>query len=95
MRGEWGEAYLYVPGEPTAAPSVSPPAHRRPHCTVWHEVPLRPADQYTSPPNTWHWFHAGAQGAVVWSLSSKVTDAQDELSDPAIVRKTLILDGGG
>ena len=33
FRGQWGEAYLYVPGEPTPDAKVHPPAHRRPHCT--------------------------------------------------------------
>lgn len=92
FRGQWGEAYLYVPGEPTAAPRASPPAHRRAYCTVWHEIVLRPGDQYTSPPNTWHWFQAGPEGAVVWSYSSKVTDAQDEFADPAVIRQTVIVD---
>jgi D-lyxose ketol-isomerase len=90
FRGQWGEAYLYTPGEPTAEPSVAPPAPRRPHCTVWHEVALTPGAQFVCPPNTWHWFQAGERGAVVWSISSKVTDAQDEFTDPDVVRQTVI-----
>lgn len=92
FRGQWGEAYLYVPGEPTPSPSANPPSHRRAYCTVWHEVPLRPGDQYICPPNTWHWFQAGSQGAVVWSFSSKATDAQDEFTDPQVVRQTVVVD---
>lgn len=92
FRGQWGEAYLYVPGEPTPHPKGNPPPHRRPHCTVWHEILLRPGDQYVCPPNTWHWFQGGPQGAVVWSFSSKVTDAQDEFSDPQVRRQTVIVD---
>lgn len=87
FRGQWGEAYLYVPGPPTPHPTASPPPQRRAYCTVWHEVILRPGDQYISPPNTWHWFQAGPAGAVVWSFSSKVTDAQDQFTDPAVVRR--------
>lgn len=93
FRGQWGEAYLYVPGEPTARPQVTPPAHRRPYCTVWREVALLPGHQYRCPPNTWHWFQAGPTGAVVWSFSSKVTDAQDEFLDPEVVRETVIVEG--
>lgn len=92
FRGQWGVAYLYVPGEPTPSPRANPPAHRRPYCTVWHEVPLLPGGQFICPPNTWHWFQAGPEGAVIWSFSSKVTDAQDEFSDPQVVRKTVIVE---
>jgi D-lyxose ketol-isomerase len=92
FRGQWGEAYLYVPGEATPNPKAKPPEHRCPHLTVWNEVVLRPGVQYISPPNTWHWFQAGAEGAVIWSFSSKVTDAQDEFSDPQVVRQTVITD---
>lgn len=91
FRGQWGEAYLYVPGEPTPRPQASPPPHRRPYCTVWKEVVLRPGDQYTCPPNTWHWFQAGPGGAVIWSFSGRVTDAQDEFSDPEVVRQTVVV----
>jgi D-lyxose ketol-isomerase len=92
FRGQWGEAYLYVPGEPTPDPIGNPPPHRRDYCTVWHEIVLRPGDQYRCPPDTWHWFQAGPKGAVVWSFSSKVTDAADAFLDPEVSRETIILD---
>ena len=92
FRGLWGEAYLYVPGEPTSVPRAKPPLHRRAYCTVWHEVILRPGDQYHCPPDTWHWFQAGPEGAVVWSFSSKVTDAADIFLDPEVTRQTVIRD---
>lgn len=90
FRGQWGEAYLYVPGEPTPNPRGNPPSHRRAYCTVWHEVVLGPGDQFRCPPDTWHWFQAGPEGTVVWSFSSKVTDAQDIFSDPQVRRQTII-----
>jgi D-lyxose ketol-isomerase len=93
LRGQYGEAFLYVPGDPTPRPLVSPPPHRRPWCTVWHEIPLAPGNQYVCPPNTWHWFQAGASGAVIWSISSKVTDTADQFSDPQVVRQTRIVEG--
>jgi D-lyxose ketol-isomerase len=92
FRGQWGEVYLYVPGEPTPDPKGNPPRHRRAHCTVWHEVNLSPGDQYRCPPDTWHWFQAGPEGAVAWSFSSKVTDAEDVFLDPEITRQTIIRD---
>jgi D-lyxose ketol-isomerase len=54
---------------------------------------LDPGEQVVCPPNTWHWFQAGPQGAIIWSFSSKVTDAQDEFTDPQVVRQTVIADG--
>lgn len=90
FHGQWGEAYLYIPGEPTQRPKAVPPPQRRHHCTVWHEFVLSPGGQYTVPPNTWHWFQAGSEGAIIWSFSSRVTDAQDEFTDPGVSRKTVI-----
>lgn len=90
FRGQWGEAYLYVPGPATPNPRGHPPAHRRHTYDVWHEVILTPGDQHIVAPNTWHWFQAGPQGAVVWSFSSTVTDAEDQFTDPQITRKTVI-----
>ncbi len=43
-------------------------------------------------PNTWHWFQAGPKGTIVWSISSRVTDFQDQFRDPQVVRKTIIVD---
>jgi D-lyxose ketol-isomerase len=45
FRCRWGLVYLYMPGQPAATPLAQPPAHRRAHYTVWHEVALRPGEQ--------------------------------------------------
>lgn len=92
FRGQWGELYLYVEGPETPNPLANPPPHRRDRLTIKHEVALRPGDQYTCPPNTWQWFQAGPDGAVVWSFSSRVTDAADQYLEPGIVRQTQIGD---
>lgn len=92
FRGQYGTAWLYTEGEPTAAAAVLPPPHRRRWCTVGREVRLAPGDQYVEPPNRWHWFMAGPEGAAVWSISSKVTDAADQFTDPQVVRQTRIED---
>jgi D-lyxose ketol-isomerase len=86
FRCRWGEVYLYVPGDPTPDPKGKPPAHRAEHYTVWHEVLLRPGSQYTLPPNTWHWFQGGPEGAIVSEFSSTSTDEADEFVDPQIQR---------
>jgi D-lyxose ketol-isomerase len=92
FRCEWGELYLYSSGDPTPNPKARPPAHRRQTYTVWHETVLQPCDQVTSPPNTFHWFQAGPEGAVVWSFSSRATDVQDVFTDPDVRRVTEIVD---
>jgi D-lyxose ketol-isomerase len=91
IRCEWGELYLYGPGEPTQHPKGHPPAHRRATYTVWHEYVLHPGDQVTFSPDTPHWFQAGPEGVVIWSFSTKAVDVQDLFTDPNVVRSTSIM----
>jgi D-lyxose ketol-isomerase len=91
FRCRWGEVYLYVPGEATPARQAQPPAGREATYTVWHEVILRPGDQYTLEPDTLHWFQAGDQGAVVSEFSTTSTDEADLFTDPEIQRATRIV----
>jgi D-lyxose ketol-isomerase len=81
-----GEVYLYLPGPPTPERRASPPSARAHTYTVFHEVMLRPGDQHTIPPDTWHWFQAGDEGAVVSEFSTRSTDEHDVFADPAIRR---------
>jgi D-lyxose ketol-isomerase len=90
FRVRWGEMFLYVPGDPTPKPRAVVPPQHRPHITVWHELRLRPGDQYTLPPNTRHWFQAGPAGAIVSEFSSASTDDNDIFTDPRIQRTPVI-----
>jgi len=81
-----GEVYLYVPGEPTPKPKAVVPEERKKYFTVWHEVVLKPGEQYTLPPDTLHWFQAGPEGAIVSEFSTKSVDEADVFTDPDIVR---------
>jgi D-lyxose ketol-isomerase len=92
FRCRWGEVYLYVSGEPTPNPLGSPPASRREWFTVQYEIVLRPGEQYTIIPQTWHWFQGGRQGAVVSEFSTRSVDEADIFRDPAIQRIPKILD---
>lgn len=92
FRCRWGEVYLYVTGEPTPNPKGRPPEHRRQYYTVWHEIILRPGDQYTLKPETWHWFQGGPQGAIVSEFSTRSTDENDIFADPEIKRAPEISD---
>jgi D-lyxose ketol-isomerase len=86
FRCRWGEVYLYVEGEPTPHPRFVVPERHKKHLSVWHEIVLRPGDQYTIPPNTLHWFQAGDQGAIVSEFSSTSEDELDVFTDPNIKR---------
>jgi D-lyxose ketol-isomerase len=83
FRVRQGVVYLYVPGKPAAAPVARP--YRTEHYTVWHELVLKPGQQYTIPPMTKHWFHA-PDGAIVSEFSTQSRDELDVFTDPEIVR---------
>ncbi len=92
FRCRWGEVYLYVSGEPTPNPKAQPPAHRKHTYTVWHEIVLRPGEQYTIYPETWHWFQGGPEGAVVSEFSTRSTDENDIFTDSDIRRAPEVID---
>jgi D-lyxose ketol-isomerase len=92
FRCRWGEVYLYVAGEPAPNPVARPPEHRKDTYTVWHEVILRPGEQYTIYPETWHWFQGGPEGAVVSEFSTRSTDENDLFTDQEIKRAPEVLD---
>jgi D-lyxose ketol-isomerase len=85
-----GEVVLGVPGAAPRRPKARIPRGRERWYTVRHEIVLKPGDQYTIPPNTLHWFQAGALGAIVSEFSSRSRDGSDVFTDPAIRRATRI-----
>jgi D-lyxose ketol-isomerase len=78
-----GEVYLHVAGEPTPAPAATPPGA---HYDSLREIRLRPGEQHTIPPDTWHWFQAGPEGALVSEFSSTSRDETDVFLDPRVRR---------
>ena len=86
FRCRWGEVYLYVAGDRAPKPKARVPAKHREHLKVWHEIIMRPGDQYTIPPNGLHWFQAGDNGAVISEFSSTSTDERDVFTDPRVRR---------
>lgn len=90
FRCRWGQVYLYVPGEKTPNPKGKPPTGHEKWYTVWHEIVLKPGDQYTLPPNTLHWFQAGKDGAIVSEFSTKSRDESDVFTDPEIARLPVV-----
>jgi D-lyxose ketol-isomerase len=86
FRCRWGEVYLYVAGDRTPKPRARVPARHKRYLKVWHEIILRPGDQYTIPVDGLHWFQAGDKGAIVSEFSSTSTDERDIFTDPHIRR---------
>jgi D-lyxose ketol-isomerase len=92
FRCRTGKVWLYVEGEPAAAPQAVVPEGSESFYTVFHEIELNPGEQYTIPPNTRHWFQAGDEGAIVSEFSSTSRDESDVFTDPRIQRMPEIVE---
>jgi D-lyxose ketol-isomerase len=90
FRCRWGRVHLFVEGRPNGQRTASPPAGSETYYTVFHELVLAAGDQYTIPPDTLHWFQAGADGAVVSEFSSTSRDELDVFTDPRISRAPIV-----
>ena len=88
FRCRYGEVYLYVAGEKNVDTIKAAPISS--DVTVFHEVVLKPGEQYTIMPETLHWFQGGPNGAVVSEFSTRSTDETDVFTDKNIVRETKI-----
>lgn len=84
-----GDVYLYISGEPAKNPKAKVPGE---YYTVFHEIVLHPGEQFTIPPETFHWFQAGAEGAIVSEFSSPSNDESDIFTDPNIKRIPIVED---
>ena len=88
FRCRYGKVYLYVEGEGKQESIQA----RLPDSkvSVFHEIVLNPGEQYTIMPETWHWFQAGAEGAVISEFSTRSTDETDVFTDERLVRQPTI-----
>jgi len=89
FRCRWGEVYLYVSGEKQKDLKAKIPEKYKDEFNVFHEIILKPGDQYTLKPETWHWFQAGQNGAVLSEFSTHSFDAGDIFFDKQIFRKAV------
>ncbi len=90
FRCRYGKVYLYIPGTPSKRPKAKVPEERKKYFTVWHEIILKPGEQYAIKPNTLHWFQGGPEGVIVSEFSTKSYDEYDIFTDPDIKRLTEI-----
>ena len=79
-----GICYLYVTGEGSADQIKAKMPETT--VTVFHEIELKEGEQYTLYPNTWHWFQAGKDGAIISEFSTKSRDESDLFRDERISR---------
>jgi len=86
FRCRWGKVWLYVPGPAAPRPNARVPEGSKDHYTVFHEIELNPGEQYTVPPDTFHWFQSGDEGAIISEFSTHSTDESDIFTDPRIQR---------
>jgi D-lyxose ketol-isomerase len=91
FRCRWGEVYLYVEGPRTSPIRAKVPAGSEAHYTVFHEVHLKPGDQYTIAPGVLHWFQGGPEGAIVTEFSSTSRDEFDIFTDPRVERMPKVI----
>jgi D-lyxose ketol-isomerase len=92
FRCRQGTVYLCVEGEPTPEHerrSVVPSCSER-YYTVFHEIELKPGEQYTIVPGTKHWFQSGDEGAIVSEFSSTSRDEYDIFTDPSVARMPVV-----
>ena len=84
FRCRYGTVYLYVSGEGKEEDIVA----KKPFSpvTVFHEIILKPGEQYTIMPETLHWFQSGPEGAVISEFSTRSTDETDWFTDKNIIR---------
>jgi D-lyxose ketol-isomerase len=92
FRCRWGTVWLYTEGSPVSSPRARVPQGSERHYTVFHEIELKPGDQYTIPANTLHWFQAGDEGAIVSEFSSTSRDESDVFTDRRIKRIPEIIE---
>jgi len=84
-----GTLYMYIPGEDNMQYGFIPEG--KDDCyTVRHELVMKSGDQVTLEPGTKHWFQAGEEVAIFYSMSTCARDLLDGFTDPDVVRKTEI-----
>lgn len=85
-----GELYLYLPGEETANSKGRVPEGKESVYTARREIIMKPCDTITMPVGQKHWFQAGPEGAVFYTISTLAVDSKDPFTDPAVVRITVV-----
>lgn len=86
VRVAWGRMYLYTPGKG----AKRCPSEKADFYTAGTEHELNPGDQEYLAPGVKHWFTAGVEGCVAWSISSVARDLTDRFTDPGVDRRSRL-----
>lgn len=86
-----GTVYFYIPGQDTVKEGFIP-ERKEEYYTARNENIMKAGDQIIIEPGVKHWFQAGKEGAVMYSISTCVRDGLDGFTDPNVVRETQIID---
>lgn len=86
LRCRYGEVWLYVEGENIKKPNRFLNNVQDKWFTAGKEIHLLPGEQYTIKPDSFHWFVAGKDGAVISEFSSSSDDSSDVFTNPKVKR---------
>jgi D-lyxose ketol-isomerase len=90
LRVLYGVLRLYLPGGNGPIEGFIP-KDKQCFYTCRNEICMKPVQQVTLAPGVKHWFQAGDEGAVLFSISSMATCTMDPFTDPNIVRMPVII----
>lgn len=86
FRCRYGEVWLYVEGNELSKDNVFLKEVDATFFTAGKKIYLTPGQQYTIPPDTFHWFVAGEAGAIISEFSSPSDDSSDVFQNPKVKR---------
>ena len=90
FRCRYGKVYLYTAsGRGGKCEDIQAPLPQT-EVSVFDETVLLPGEQFTIQPETWHWFCAGEEGAVISEFSTRSTDETDVFTDKRLIRMPII-----
>lgn len=84
-----GRLLLYVEGNDTMTHGRIPQKNAR-YYTCHHELVLLPCDTVTLVPGSRHWFQAGEEPTVFYTMSTAARDLEDVFTNPDVVRATRV-----
>ena len=84
-----GKLRVCVEGESDLDEGIIPKG-KEAYYTCRHQILMEPCDNLTLYPGMKHWFQAGEEGCVFYTVSTTAKDSSDPFTDPSVVRKTRI-----
>jgi len=83
LRVVYGTVRVYIPGKDTLSEGFVPSGKEQ-YYTAREEHILRPVEQITIPPDTYHWFQAGPDGVVSYAFYPQAVESYNRFRDPSV-----------